>query len=698
MGPPELLALSLGLSVGVAGLAWIGGRLVETLSADPRLRDRAWAVALAAPALPPAAIGLMLLTPAPVREIAPIVTPTAPDFTIPLQPLVGAVATPAAGLDPTAMAWAVLALAGLLALARTAALASRAWRLTRMIRSAAPPDAAIAGMVEAVARDLEISPPLVGVSEAAPEALLAGVVRPRLLLPSGLVGTGDLTTARAVIAHELAHLKRGDHRALWIEEGLLALLAINPLAPVLRAGRAAAREEACDALALAGATTETRRVYAETLIEALRSRAGPQALPALGFTSARRRTAMRRLKAVMTPAAPAGGRIRLVVVAASLALMAAAGGATAAIAAHREVETRFAAARTETQQPSARARELLNGTPMPEGLPIWALNPRRVEIRTPPTGNGELNLVLPFTGTTPVSVNGRRMPAGFPITAINPEAVAEMDMVGEHMMVRLKSEIEFRGGRTEVSQAADAEEAAARGAADAEERDRFRRASAADYKRYCASGEPGEAGFCAGVMFGHLARAADLGLCVPDDLRLGANDTGRLGAFVDRGKAEVARLTPRGDEGASEYAARALRQAYPCDGASAEMAAAAIERMRAHVPLTVSVELEGRPLSVQGDETLRVVLTDENGAVMNTHGTINSGSGRASGPLGPLGMAIAPEDFPDLGEATRVYTLTGEIRGPDRVLRYVAEPVTIRLAPGSRAFADLRPMLTFRPA
>lgn len=91
-----------------------------------------------------------------------------------------------------------------------------------------------------------------------------------------------------------------------------------------------------------------------------------------------------------------------------------------------------------------------------------------------------------------------------------------------------------------------------------------------------------------------------------------------------------------------------------------------------------------------------MVLTDENGVVMNTFGTLNPGR-RASGPLGPLGMAIASDDFPGPTESTRTYTLTGEIRGTGRTLRYVAEPVTIRLAPGARR-TDLRPTLSFRSA
>jgi beta-lactamase regulating signal transducer with metallopeptidase domain len=333
MGAPELLALSLGLSVAVAALAWAGGRLIERSSADPRLRDRMWGVALLLPALPPLAIGLLLLTPPPVREV--MLTAAAP----------GAPA-PDAALDLSAAALAVLACAGLLTLARLGALLFRTRRLHGVIRGAGTIDASIAGTVEAVAGRLAVQAPRVVVSDATPEALLAGLGRPRLILPAHLATAADPAVVDAIITHELAHLKRGDHRTLWLEELLLALLAVNPLTLLLRARRAAAREEACDALALAGAGPETRRAYAQSLIEALRSRAGPYdagVLPVLTFTGAGRTTAMHRLKAVLTPAAPAGRRARLGVAVAGLSLLAAAGAASVAVAAQREAETRLIA-------------------------------------------------------------------------------------------------------------------------------------------------------------------------------------------------------------------------------------------------------------------------------------------------------------------------------------------------------------------
>lgn len=374
MGAPELLALSLGLSVAVAALAWVGGRLVERSSADPRLRDRMWGVALLLPALPPLAIGLVLLTPPPVREVMlTAAVPNAP--------------TPDASPDLSAAALAVLACAGLLTLARLGALLFRTRRLHDVIRDAGSIDASVAETVEAAAGRLAVRAPRVVVSDATPEPLLAGLGRPRLILPAHLTDAADPAVVDAIITHELAHLKRGDHRTLWLEECLLALLAANPLTLLLRARRAAAREEACDALALAGAGPETRRAYAQSLIEALRSRAGPYdagALPVLTFTGAGRTTVMHRLKAVLTPAAPAGRRARLGVAVAGLSLLVAAGAASVAVAAQREAETRLIAPPAAADAAADEARDVVQDQPqIIDRIPETARVGEVFQMRTP---------------------------------------------------------------------------------------------------------------------------------------------------------------------------------------------------------------------------------------------------------------------------------------------------------------------------
>jgi beta-lactamase regulating signal transducer with metallopeptidase domain len=612
MGALELLALSLGLSVATAAVAWTGGRLLETLSSDPLLRDRMWGTALVLPALPPLAIGLLLLTPAPVREIA-LSAPTlaGPAAAGPISDAPAAAVEAIPMLDAGLIAAAVLALAALLFLARLSLVLLRLFRLTRLLRTVADADVVTVGMIGDAARALSTPVPRTGVSKAAPEPLLVGLKRPRLILPAGLTATADPAVAQAVIAHELVHLKRGDHRALWLEEALLTVLAINPLMPVLRARRAAAREEACDEVALAGAALSTRRAYAESLIEALRSRAGPRPMLALTFTGAGRKTAMHRLKAILTPAAPAGRQFRLLAAGVAATIAAAAGAGSLAVAGEREVIVRTSA------PPEVGVSQADN--PAPQASP-------RTDARQ--------EAAAAFAGLTP------------------------------------------------------------------EQQARFRDPTAAEYRALCASGDPADGGFCAGVIFSQLPRGADGAgdICLPADLEAGDEDARRaaLGALVERTKAEIAGAAVRPGDAPTDVARAALVRAYPCDAAEAFRATAA-RLDRDFLPLSVSLDIEGRPLSVQGDETLRVVLTDENGAVMNTHGTLNSGSGQASGPLGPLGMTIAAADFPGIGQAARTFTLTGEIRGPGRVLRYFAEPVTLRLAPGARR-ADLRPTLSFRPA
>jgi len=595
MGPPELMVLSLGLSVVVAGLGWAGGRGVERMSADPRLRDGVWAAALALPALPPLAVGLMLLTPAPVREIS-LVTGRLPAALAP-APVASAVApSQALALDPTMAAWVVLGVAVLLTAVRLTTLSLRAGRLLRIIRQAEAPDPTVTAMVESAARDLAIRAPRVGVSPTASEALLASLGRVRLILPIGLGQAREAEAAGAVIAHELAHLKRGDHRAVWMEEALLVALAFNPLLPVLRARRAAAREEACDALALEQAAPDIRRAYARSLIEALRDRAGPHAsggLPALTFTGAGRTTAMRRLKAVLNPAPAAGRGLRLTAfgLAGLIALLGGAG--SLAVAGEREAVvvinaaapvtgSAAAAERAGGPAPAALAeqsrtvdlgpdtRTLLNGAPLPEGLPMWAVAAERVDVRTNERPRA-VNLILAFTGTTPVSVDGHRMPDGFPVSGVSPEAVARVETIGGHVMYTLKPEAEVRRDRMDASR----ERAAARMATDTarsalspEQQARYRDPTAREYQTLCASADPGDDGFCAGVMFSQLQ--AD-GLCLPAELDRGSETVRRaaLGDLVARGKAEIARATIRPGDRPTDIARSALARAYPCDAAGA---------------------------------------------------------------------------------------------------------------------------------
>jgi beta-lactamase regulating signal transducer with metallopeptidase domain len=363
-----MIALSLGLSIAVAAIGGLAARLLQRLSPDPRLRERAWSLALWAPALAPVAVALLLFSPAPVREIAP--APVAPLVTevLPAALMAAPVAERGLIVDGSLAAPGLLALAGVLSAARLIALAVRTARLHGLVRMAEAAPRSLIEAIHTVADDMWVRAPVVRVSPTAAEALLAGLVRPVLILPAALAGQEETPDARAVFAHELAHLKRRDHHALWLEEILLAVLAVNPVLPLLRRARAAAREEACDALALAGAAPDVRRAYARTLIEALKRRAdasepGGVAPPALTFTGAQRTFAMSRLKAVLDPAPAAGRRARLTVLGAAALILGLAGGGAFAVAAQRSpqlVSTDEAAALPVTARDSAWLNAALN--------------------------------------------------------------------------------------------------------------------------------------------------------------------------------------------------------------------------------------------------------------------------------------------------------------------------------------------------
>lgn len=333
MTASQLLALSLGLSVAAAALGLIIMRALERRVADPVLRERAWAAALYIAALPPLAVGLMLLLPAPVRTIAPTV-PVASLTTIVVE-FESASGSQLLDHAQTA-AVAVLILAGLFALLRTAWLGLRLLRLGRLVSDAVGAPEDLRRTVERTAHNLGVIAPAVRVNKAGGEALLTGLLRPVLVLPAGFAAAPLATTTHAVCAHELAHLKRGDHRALWIEEILLAVAAVNPLLRVIRDHRAAAREEACDAIALAGSTDAQRRLYARSLLEAVQAAGFQRTAPALTFTSARRTFVMNRLKAVLTPASPASARSRRVTVGLAALIAGVVGAGSFAVAAQRQ--------------------------------------------------------------------------------------------------------------------------------------------------------------------------------------------------------------------------------------------------------------------------------------------------------------------------------------------------------------------------
>ena len=164
MSSVELLGLSLLVSVGVAGLAWLIASALEGVSGDARLRDRVWGAALFLPILPPVAMALFLLTPAPVRSDLAIVAPTVEVAQASIDIAAVAPAAEAFRVDGDQAALVLLTSALLLALLRLAVLGGRGRRLGRLLAGAAPASSPMLQSVAAVAGGLGLAAPEVRVS------------------------------------------------------------------------------------------------------------------------------------------------------------------------------------------------------------------------------------------------------------------------------------------------------------------------------------------------------------------------------------------------------------------------------------------------------------------------------------------------------------------------------------------------------
>jgi len=95
---------------------------------------------------------------------------------------------------------------------------------------------------------------------------LFGYIRPRLLLPQGLLEGLDLDELQYVFLHELAHLRRRDIYLGWIVSLLQVLHWFNPLIWFALRRMRTDQELACDALALSTMSAEEPTRYGRTLV------------------------------------------------------------------------------------------------------------------------------------------------------------------------------------------------------------------------------------------------------------------------------------------------------------------------------------------------------------------------------------------------------------------------------------------------
>ena len=124
--------------------------------------------------------------------------------------------------------------------------------------------------------------------------------RLRLVWPEVMSSREAIVRARGVIAHELAHVRRGDHIVAWVELVAGLIWWWNPLFWFVRRRCRESAELACDAIALA-ACPNGRRIYAELLLELSAGLCARRTTaPALGMSAGTTSSFERRLSMILS--------------------------------------------------------------------------------------------------------------------------------------------------------------------------------------------------------------------------------------------------------------------------------------------------------------------------------------------------------------------------------------------------------------
>jgi beta-lactamase regulating signal transducer with metallopeptidase domain len=119
------------------------------------------------------------------------------------------------------------------------------------------------------------------VSDKVKSPALFGFVRPRLLLPAGIIETLKPGELRHLFLHELAHLKRHDIGVSWVMAILQVMHWFNPFIWFGFYQMRVDRELACDGLVLSAMGADESPGYGRTIIHLLERFSPPRRLPCL---------------------------------------------------------------------------------------------------------------------------------------------------------------------------------------------------------------------------------------------------------------------------------------------------------------------------------------------------------------------------------------------------------------------------------
>jgi len=127
---------------------------------------------------------------------------------------------------------------------------------------------------------------------------LFGFIRPRLLLPAGMIETLSREELRYVFLHELGHLRRRDIYVGWLMSLLQVLHWFNPLVWLAFYRMQTDRELACDALVLTRTRSSESKEYGRTIINLLERFSRPQRLPSMAGILETKSQLKRRIKMI----------------------------------------------------------------------------------------------------------------------------------------------------------------------------------------------------------------------------------------------------------------------------------------------------------------------------------------------------------------------------------------------------------------
>ena len=198
----------------------------------------------------------------------------------------------------------------------------RVVRFRRQLKKAVLPPDRLVGEVAELAALLRIRMPKVAVLPAIASPLVWSLGAARLIWPAELSNRLSEPSRRAVLLHELAHIRRRDHWVGWLQLAGACIHWWNPLFWFVSRQVRENAELACDAWVV-DMLPESRRAFAEALIEVaqvMSSKGAP--VLALGLGSGRRRDFERRLVMIMSAGVPCKLSLRGLVVVGLLALTA----------------------------------------------------------------------------------------------------------------------------------------------------------------------------------------------------------------------------------------------------------------------------------------------------------------------------------------------------------------------------------------